>query len=519
LGDGRVNSLRFDPGGAVWAATAGGLSRLKDGHVATLTRKNGLPCDSLDWVMEDDAHSFWLNMACGLVRIARTELDSWVADSKRTVQAAVFDSSDGVRSHAFYGSTSPHVAKSLDGKLWFSTWDGLSVVDPRHLPANKLPPPVHIEQITADGKVYDALSGLRLPPLVRDLTIDYTALTFVAPEKVHFRFKLEGQDQDWREVVNDRQVQYSNLGPGNYRFRVTACNNSGVWSDAGTFLDFSIAPTYYQTTWFRVSCVAAFFLLLGAAYQLRVRQLAHQFNMTMEARVSERTRIARDLHDTLLQSFHGLLLRFQTVYALLPSRLEEAKQNLETAIDQAAAAITEGRDAVQGLRSSTVESNDLADAIRAIAEELASDETNQNSAVFQVQVEGTPHNLRPILRDEIYRVASEALRNAFLHARARRIEVEIRYDERQLRLRVRDDGKGIDSKLLNEDGRPGHYGLRGMRERAKLVGGKLTVWSEPDAGTEVELSIPAATAYATPPRRFRLFEKFSGRDTETKAKS
>jgi signal transduction histidine kinase len=239
--------------------------------------------------------------------------------------------------------------------------------------------------------------------------------------------------------------------------------------------------------------------------------------MTLEARVGERTRIARDLHDTLLQSFHGLLLRFQTVYALLPSRPEEAKQSLESAIDQAAAAITEGRDAVQGLRSSTVEGNDLAVAIRSLGEELSADATNGSAAVLQVQVEGTPRSLHPILRDEVYRIAGEALRNAFRHAQAKQIEVEIRYDEAQIRLRVRDDGKGIDPKVLGGEGREGHYGLHGMRERAKLIGGKLTVWSDLDSGTEVELSIPAGAAYATSRRRSWLFEKRSGKETQTKS--
>jgi signal transduction histidine kinase len=262
----------------------------------------------------------------------------------------------------------------------------------------------------------------------------------------------------------------------------------------------------------------AFLALLWVLYQLRLRQVARQFNIRLEERLSERTRIARDLHDTLLQSFHGLLLRFQAATNLLPGRPAEARKTLESAIDQAAQAITEGRDAVQGLRSSTVAANDLALTINTLGQELASGETNPNAAEFHVEVEGTPQNLHPILRDEVYRIAGEALRNAFKHAQAQRIEVEIRYDERQLRLRVRDDGKGIDAKHL-EDGYAGHYGLRGMRERAKLMGGKLAVWSELDSGTEVELSIPASRAYQTSPARRRswLAEKFSGRDTEIKS--
>jgi signal transduction histidine kinase/ligand-binding sensor domain-containing protein len=531
LGKGHVPGLRLDRDGALWVGTEeGGLSRIRDGHIATLTSRNGLPCDTIHWTIEDDDRSFWLNTACGLVRILRSELDAWIADPKRRIEATVWNEADGVRlrpiSPAYFG---PPVAKSTDGKLWFLTGEGVQIVDPRHLPVNKLPPPVHIEQITADHRVYEVsshapsneLGRLRLPALVRDVSIDYTALSLVAPEKVRFRYKLEGQDPDWREVVNDREAQYSNLAPGNYRFRVTACNNSGVWNEAGTYLDISIAPAYYQTTWFRLLCVAAFLALLWVLHRLRVRQLAGQFNMRLEERVGERTRIARDLHDTLLQSFHGLLLRFQTVSNLLPAG--EPKQKLDSAIDQAAQAITEGRDAVQGLRSSTVETNDLALALNTLGKELAAGETNPNAAHFHVAVEGTPQNLHPILRDEVYRIGGEALRNAFKHAQAQGIEVEIRYDERQFRLRVRDDGKGIDAKLLNEDERPGRYGLRGMRERAELLGGKLTVWSKIDSGTEVELSIPATNAYAkaTARRRSWLGERLAGKlaekDTETKS--
>jgi signal transduction histidine kinase len=230
-------------------------------------------------------------------------------------------------------------------------------------------------------------------------------------------------------------------------------------------------------------------------YRLRVHELTRLLNVRFEERLAERTRIARDLHDTLLQSFHGLLLRFQAATNLLPERPEEAKQSFESAIDQAAQAITEGRDAVQGLRSSTVVTNDLACAITTLGTELAASETNPNGAEFHVEVEGTPRNLHPIARDEVYRIAGEAVRNAFKHAQAERVEVEIRYDERELRLRVRDDGKGIDPKHL-KDARPGHYGMRGMRERAKLMGGKLAVWSELDSGTELELRIPGSRAYA-----------------------
>jgi signal transduction histidine kinase len=235
--------------------------------------------------------------------------------------------------------------------------------------------------------------------------------------------------------------------------------------------------------------------LLKAMTNRAGRYRARGFNARLEERVAERARIARDLHDTLLQSFQGLLFRFQAVYELFPTRPTDARQMLDSAIDQTAQAITEARDAVQGLRASTIENNDLAQAITNLGEKLAANASSHTAAGLRVEVEGRPRTMHPIVCEEIYRIAGEALRNAFQHAEAKQIEVEIRYDERQLRLRVRDDGKGIDPSLLTGEGRAGHFGLHGMRERAKLVGGKLTVWTAPDAGTEVELRIPASHAY------------------------
>ena len=324
------------------------------------------------WMMEDDAHSVWLYTACGLVRIARSDLDAWASNPKHTIQAAVFDSSDGVSNQRFPGGYSANVAKSADGKLWFLRRGGVSVLDPHHLAFNKLPPPVHIEQVTADDKIYDATNGLRLPPRTRNVAIDYTALSFVAPEKVRFRYKLEGQNRNWHEVINDRQIQYTNLAPGPYRFRVMASNNSGVWNETGATLDFSIAPAYYQTRWFQALGVASAFAAVWVAYRFRVRQVARAYQRRLDERVNERMRIARELHDTLLQSFHGLLLRFQTASYLLLEHPADAKEKLDGAIQHAAKAITEGRDAVQSLRASTVERNDLALAIRTLGEELAS---------------------------------------------------------------------------------------------------------------------------------------------------
>jgi signal transduction histidine kinase/ligand-binding sensor domain-containing protein len=497
LGEGMVRGFYIDKNGKLWVPTEGGLSRIEDGHILTLTTQNGLPCNTVHWMMEDDARSVWLYLSCGLVRIGQSELDAWASHPKQTIQVAVFDSSDGVSNHRFTGGYSPLVAKSADGKLWFVQSGGVSLIDPHHLAFNTVPPPVHIEQITADNKPYDATNGFRLPAGVRDLAIDYAALSLTASEKMQVRVKLEGQDSDWRVPVNPRHAHYTNLRPKRYRFRVIASNNSGVWNETGASLEFSIAPAYYQTRWFQALAVASAFAALWVAYRFRVRQVARAYQRRLDERLNERMRIARDLHDTLLQSFHGLLLRFQTASYLLLEHPADAKEKLDDAIQHAAKAITEGRDAVQSLRASTVEHNDLAVAIRTLGDELGSDPSAYQPLTFSVAVEGETRDLHPIARDEIYKVAAEALRNAYRHAHASRVEVEIRYDRHEFRLRVRDDGKGIDPRVLAGQEIEGHYGLRGMPERATLVGGKLAVWSEAGAGTEVELSIPARAVYAT----------------------
>jgi signal transduction histidine kinase len=260
-----------------------------------------------------------------------------------------------------------------------------------------------------------------------------------------------------------------------------------------------VAPAYYQTLWFRLSVAGAFAALLVAASRYRARRAARHFAMRLEARVEERMRIARDFHDTTLQSFQGVLLKFQAATNLLPARPDDARKTLETVIEQASQAIREGRDAVQGLRASTLTMTDLAPAIGLLGQQLAADHGGPAPPDLRIEVEGTPRDLAPLVRDEVYRIAGEAMRNAFRHAAATRVEVEVHYDSRQFRLRVRDDGKGIDPAVLAAGGRDGHFGLTGMHERTQLVGGTLAVWSELQSGAEIELTIPASVAYAKAP--------------------
>jgi ligand-binding sensor domain-containing protein/signal transduction histidine kinase len=511
----RVADLRFEPDGALWISSEGGLSRLKNGRIATMTAENGLPCDTVHWFREGDAQSVWLYTSCGLVRLARSELDAWAAavdqniNTNRKLRPTVFDSVDGIRILATGNHFNPQVAKSTDGKIWFSTSDGLSLVDPNRVRFNHIQPPVQIEQFVADRKIYDATyvgdGPLRLPPLIRDLQIDYTALSLAAPEKIRFRYKLEGRDSDWQEAGNRRQVFYNDLGPGNYRFRVIACNNNGVWNETGAYVDFTIAAAYYQTAWFRVAVVLLFLLALGALYQLRLRQVARVVRARMEERLEERERIARDLHDTLLQSVQGLILKFSAVSKQIPPDLP-ARNLLENTLDHADEVLAEGRDRIRNLRVHSVTLSDLPSAFRSVAEETL----QGREVVFKTVVEGRVRDLHPMVLEESYCIGREAIINALSHSEGQHVEAEIAYDARQFRLRIRDDGRGIDNAILDAGGRSGHWGIQGMHERAQKIGGQLKIWSRPETGTEIELTVPGSTAYPRATQRAKkgLVEPF-----------
>lgn len=488
-----ISQLLVRSPGLVLGATQGGVIAWQNGKVQTLTTRNGLPCDSVHSLLLDNHDALWLYAACGVIRIDNAEIQEWLEQPSAKIKTQVLDTFDGARPHGV--PFTPHATRSPDGRLWFATETVVQMIDPDRVTSNAIPPPVQVENVLVDHKTYPPRNGVQLPPLIRNLQIDYTALSFVTPQKVYFRYKLEGHDPDWQEAGTRRQAFYSDLRPGQYRFRVVACNNDGLWNEVGATWDFSIAPAWFQTIWFRILCAVLVAFILWMLYRLRLRQVEHQFHVALEARVDERMRIARDFHDTLLQSFQGLLLRFQAASNFLPQQPQEAKRKLDQVIEQASEAIAEGRDALQGLRTSTTVTNDLAAALKTVGEEVAAEKIWEIEPEFEVLVAGHTQNLHPIVRDEVYRIAAEALRNAFHHADARHITVEISYDAHRLRVKVCDDGRGIDPSVSEKEGSSGHWGIPGMRERAKLIGGNVDIWSKIREGTAVELTIPASTAY------------------------
>ena len=497
-----ANQIIAEADGSILAAFDDGLVGLRQGKVQRMTTKNGLPCAGIIAFVEDKEKRLWLNTQCGVIEFPDSELQRWWARPEAAIQAHFYDALDGARPSARPPFKSS--ANSPDGRVWFVNSGVVQMLDPSRLSQKAPPAMTYIQSLTIDRKEFAATGSLKLSAHPRDLQVDYTSPSFLIPQKVRFRYRIDGYERDWHDAGTRRQAFYTDLPPGNYSFRVVACNSDGVWNNSGAKLDFSIAPAYYQTNWFRALCAAASLVLLWAAYRFRVQQLQQQFQIASEARLNERMRIARELHDNLLQTVQGFMMHLQAINEMMPPGA--ARNELEETLEMGDRAIIEGRCTVQDLRSSLTTS-DLADAIRAVGEEL----TSKDGASFRLAVEGPIRDLDPIVRDEVYSIAREALRNGFTHADATRIEAELTFEDQLLRLRIRDDGKGIAPEIA-EQGRAGHYGLAGMRERSRRIGSELVVLSGAGTGTEIDLSVAGSVAYAKPQARSRFlwFPKMTG---------
>lgn len=502
-------TIRIESDGAVWASTGNGLVYWKDGRTQTLNSRNGLACDAVFATILDNQGTYWLETGCGYIAISSAEMEQWLTQPERRVTFRQFDTFDGAR--PFASTFRPSASKSTDGRLWFATDTVLQMIDPARLAVNTLPPPVHVEQLVADRKAFSPIAGLELPSGTRDIEIDYAALSFVAPEKVGFRYRLEGHDAKWQDTGTRRQAFYSDLSPGTYQFRVTASNNQGVWNETGATLAFEILPAFYQTTWFRVLCFALFAFILWLLYRLRLRQVAARMQARLEERLQERERIARDLHDTLLQGFVSAYMQLDVANDRLPAE-SPAKPLVQRVLQLMQQVSEEGRSAIRRLRSPLSQGNDLEEMLSRIPEEFRT----QEPIDFRIFFEGEAEPMHAVIREEVSRIAREAVINAFRHARASKIYVEIKYGIRNLAIIVRDNGCGIDQEVL-EKGREGHYGLSSMRERAEKLGSKVVVMSRAGAGTEVQVSIPAKVAFVSTATNgwWRLLTRWLGGKSQT----
>ena len=500
-----IFSVCQDPTGTLWMSTSGGgLYRFRNGRFTAITTREGLHSDVPGPLAEDGNGSLWFGSNSGIVRVSLKDLND-VADGRLSqLSFVLYGIAEGMRS----SECNSWASKARDGRLWFPTMRGVVAVDPNT--GNSIPPPVVLEEASANQVRIGRGGHTFIPPGNNTFDFAFTALSLSAPEKQRFRYRLEPYDKEWIDGGTRRTAHYTNMAPGEYSFRVIAANSFGVWNSQGAGVHFGLRPHFYQTNWFYALCAATLLALLWMAHQFRLRHLQRAFNVRLEGRLEERTRIARELHDTLLQSFQGLMFWFQAGRNLLPGRIEEAIRTFDRAIREGDEAIAEGRDAIQGLRADPALESNLEHLLTASGKELArSSGAEGEPPAFRVTVEGARQPLSQLLQDEVYRITREILRNAFRHAHASRIEAEITYDRQFFRLRIRDNGKGIDPKVLEQGARPGHWGLPGVRERAKRIGAQLKLWSEPGAGTEVELTVPARIAYGRAHLRegLRLFSK------------
>jgi signal transduction histidine kinase len=521
-----INSIAETRDGLIWVATANGLSSWSAGSWKTYTARNGLPSDSVNCLFEDSTGTLWIGTAKGIGFVQSGTIQSphqvpdflrepifgiqddrtgglWIVTANHVVRVdrdklmhslvsaadvREYASSDGLESTEGVNRQRSVVADA-SGRIWFSMARGLSVLDPTRFAGNSVPAIAHVEAISADGNAIGLGDSIHVPASRKRIVFGYTGLSLAAPERIVFRYFLDGFDRNWSEPTTAREAVFTNLGPGSYKFRVMASNSEGVWNGSETAIPFQVDPAFWQTWWFRLAGVVVIGLAVLAFFRLRESRLTEQMNIRFEERLAERTRIAQELHDTLLQGVISASMQLHVVADQVASD-SSLKPSINRILTLLRRVTQEGRNAVGGLRSS--KNFDLGQALSEIPREFS----GQDQVGFRVIVAGSTRRLHPAIQDEIYNIGREALTNAFRHSRADVTEVELEYTTLQLRLLIRDNGVGIDPEVMRT-GRDGHWGLSGMRERAKGIGGTLRVLSRPEAGTEIELIVPSHIAFVS----------------------
>jgi ligand-binding sensor domain-containing protein/signal transduction histidine kinase len=481
VASGPVYSIFSAGDGSLWVGTSGGLSRLRSGRWTTWTRDHGVPNGGVQGIIQDDVGALWLASADGLLRVSLASLAA-VADGRpKSLDALHYGLGEGIRMGISRGTANPRLTKSGDGRLWIATEDGVAIIDPKALVAQRTPPPVAIERIFVDGTPLPWNSGSPLSFHGREVQLEYTALGLSMPENIRFSYRLEGLDSNWRDAATRRTAIYTNLAPRSYRFLVRARNDDANWSASVAALPFVVAPYFYQTWWFSGLCLIS---LAGTAYllhELRQRTLRARFELVLQ----ERSRLTREVHDTVLQGFAGVLYQLQGASSQFYSAPELARQKLDRALDQADEALREARETLSFMRLSTIENSTLVDALSVAGKKL----TEETSIEFCMHVTGEIRKLRHDLQFNLYILAREAIYNAVNHARPQNITLNVAYSANAIRLTVQDDGVGFDPNALPTD--TNHFGLSGMRARAGYIGARLAVTSEPGRGTSIEVSVPA----------------------------
>lgn len=483
----------------VWAGGDNGLALFEAGRFRQVIGLNGETFDGISGIVELENGDVWLNATAGLFRIAGGEIERFKRSPGDRVHYEKLDQLDGLEGSAPRIVPSPSLVLSSDGRLWIVRSTGVFRLDPHatlpHWPAQ----PAIIKTIGPPGTGRAPQEAVQFAPGVSALQIDYTVASLAMPERVKFRYRLDGVDTQWQDAGTRRSAFYSNLAPGDYRFRVAASDYGGAWNDLHTEARFTIVPTISQTWWFKVFCGVLLLTTACLAYRWHIKRMARQMVNRLQERVKERERIARELHDTLLQSVQSLILHIHAAVVKLPAK-DTLRIQLETALQQADDVVDEGRGRIRELRGEEEGKLDFPDAVLAAATRLQSRE----ASAIELTMSGTSRQLDGAIYREALAILVEAIANAYNHANANRIEVELHYGAREFRSIVRDDGKGIPAEILVDGGRENHWGMRGMAERAARIHGKLTLRSS-SAGTEWQLTLPAALAYTRSGDQISIF--------------
>ncbi|GAA3766832.1 sensor histidine kinase [Terriglobus aquaticus] len=474
-------SFAFAKDGSRWASTFHGVELFNRQESRFLDKSHGLPCNHVFSVVFDKLDNLWVYSECGVISISNSELSKFKTDSRYSVRSHLFDIFDGALPNG--ADFAPRLTRSTDGRLWFANGTDVQEIDPSHAQHAAAVPNAEIDALVARHVEQAAVSGVNLPALTRDVDLKYTAPALAIPERVRFRYRLDGHDKEWQDSTTLRDAFYTDLRPGRYTFRVVSGDADGNWSRKEAQFSFTILPAWYQTKTFLALCAALGSLVIVLAYRLRIRQIRREAQARYDERLAERTRIARDIHDTLLQTIQGSKMLADTALVQM-SEHDQAKPRVQLLSTWLGNAMEEGRTALRSLRTPVIEQQSLASLI----EDALDDCALSSKIITALDVAGEPTAMSVCVREEVYRIAYEAITNACLHSEGTRLDVLLTYGE-AFELQVKDDGIGIASELVKE-GRLGHYGLAGMRERARFLGAVLTFTGSPGEGTEVLLRVP-----------------------------
>lgn len=485
---GPINAF-YERGGRLWVAGAEGVSWFDGKKFHAILDEQGRPFRRIGGIAETAEGDLWLHGLNFAARLSASELKRAFSDAGALLHAERFDGHDGLYGAAPTSDQRPTLIEAKDGRLWFSTDAGVAWIDPNAVERIQGRAAPFVRSIVVDGAPRALGAREPLPSNSRRVEFEFSTIALSQPERVRFKYRLVGVDPDWQDAGNSRRAQYSYLPPGEHHFQVLATDQEGTWSKEPADVAFTIATAWYQTFAFRSLCVLAAIASAWMLYRFRVTQVTREFRTHLQIQLMERERIARELHDTFFQSIHALVWRFQQV-AEEVSPDDPLRKGMDSAMLLADRVLVDGRERVFGLRDDSVSNRVLSEEIRLVGEELAKNTASE----FQMRVEGVERPLYPNTQREVVSIVREALINAFRHSNGSKVSVALNFTRRGLDVDVQDNGIGIEPDVL-QHGRPGHWGLAGMRERAFEIRASISISNLPSGGLRVQLQLRAKSAF------------------------